>query len=44
MRWPKNRFIKSPQDKPGLNYLCEVNKAFSHHIDKPMRVMADLLE
>lgn len=37
---PKNRFIKTPDGDPGLNYLCAAYKAFFHHIDEPMRVMA----
>lgn len=41
---PKNRLIKSPKGEAGLNYLCEGYKVFFHHIDKPMRVMANLLK
>jgi len=40
---PKNRFILTPDGEPGLNYLCAGYKAFFTHIDKPMRLMADLL-
>jgi len=40
---PKNRFIKSPDGEPGLNYLCEGYKAFFKHADKPMRIMAELI-
>jgi len=40
---PKNRFIETPDGKPGLNYLCAGYKAFFKHIDKPMRIMAELL-
>jgi uncharacterized protein len=40
---PKNRFITTPDGEPGLNYLCAGYKAFFTHIDRPMRVMADLL-
>ncbi len=40
---PKNRFIETPDDEPGLNYLCAGYKAFFHHVDKPMRIMAELL-
>ena len=40
---PKNRFILTPDGKPGLNYLCAGYKAFFTHIDRPMRVMAQLL-
>lgn len=40
---PKNRFINTPDDEPGLNYLCAGYMAFFKHIDGPMRIMADLL-
>jgi uncharacterized protein len=40
---PKNRFISTPDGEPGLNYLCAGYKAFFTHIDRPMRIMADLL-
>jgi uncharacterized protein len=40
---PKNRFISAPDGEPGLNYLCAGYKAFFTHIDRPMRLMADLL-
>lgn len=40
---PKNRFIMTPDGEPGLNYLCAGYKAFFKHIDRPMRIMADLL-
>lgn len=46
---PKNRFITSPsseaspEGEDGLNYLCAGYKAFFNHIDKPMKMMADLL-
>lgn len=39
---PKNRFLVTPEDEPGLNYLCAGYKAFFHHVDRPMRVMAEL--
>ena len=39
---PKNRFVKTPDGEPGLNYLCAGYKAFFTHIDRPMRLMADL--
>jgi uncharacterized protein len=41
---PKNRFIKTPDGEPGLNYLCAGYKAFFTHIDKPMQMMANLLQ
>ncbi|MCY3771683.1 MAG: anaerobic sulfatase maturase [Gemmatimonadetes bacterium] len=40
---PKNRIIRTPDGEPGLNYLCEGYKAFFHHIDGPMRFMANEL-
>jgi uncharacterized protein len=41
---PKNRFVAADGDgELGLNYLCEGYKNFFRHIDKPMRIMADLV-
>ncbi|MCB0257666.1 MAG: SPASM domain-containing protein, partial [Anaerolineae bacterium] len=40
---PKDRFISTPDGEPGLNYLCAGYKLFFHHVDGPMRTMADLL-
>ncbi len=40
---PRNRFIKTPAGEEGLNYLCAGYKAFFQHVDKPMRIMADLI-
>ncbi|HNU05779.1 MAG TPA: anaerobic sulfatase maturase [Anaerolineae bacterium] len=52
---PKDRFCEaprspgggvgsgSPDGEPGLNYLCAGYKLFFHHIDQPMRFMADML-
>jgi uncharacterized protein len=40
---PRNRFLRTPDGEPGLNYLCAGYKNFFHHIDRPMRMMADLL-
>lgn len=37
---PKDRFIKTPQDEPGLNYLCAGYQKFFLHIDNAMRFMA----
>jgi len=40
---PKNRFIETPDGEDGLNYLCAGFKAFFHHVDFPMKLMAGLL-
>ena len=40
---PKNRFLTTPDGEPGLNYLCAGYKAFFTHVDRPMRMMADLV-
>ena len=40
---PRNRFILTPDGEPGLNYLCAGYKAFFKHIDRPMKLMANLL-
>lgn len=40
---PRNRFIATPGGEPGLNYLCAGYKAFFNHIDRPMKLMANLL-
>ncbi len=40
---PRNRFIHTPEGEPGLNYLCAGYKLFFKHIDRPMRLMAELL-
>ncbi len=40
---PKDRFIETPSGEPGLNFLCAGFKAFFHHVDRPMRIMGELL-
>ncbi len=34
---PKNRFVKTPEGEPGLNYLCSGWKKFFSHIDEPIQ-------
>jgi uncharacterized protein len=41
---PKDRFIRTPDGEPGLNYLCAGYKIFFNHIDKPMKIMSMLLQ
>ena len=40
---PRNRFVRTPDEPEGLNYLCAGYQLFFHHIDGPMRRMAGLL-
>jgi len=40
---PKNRFLMTPDDEPGMNYLCAAYKAFFHHVFRPMKIIAALL-
>ena len=40
---PKNRFIKTPEGEPGLNYLCAGYKGFFQRVDEPMKIMATLM-
>ena len=41
---PKNRFITTPDGEAGLNYLCAGYKAFFNYVDRPMKIMARLLQ
>jgi len=41
---PKDRFIPTPDGEAGLNYLCVGYKEFFHHVDRPMRFMAEQLQ
>ncbi len=40
---PKDRFIETPEGDQGLNYLCEGYNLFFTYIDRPMKMMANLL-
>ena len=40
---PKDRFTLTPDDEPGLHYLCPSYQAFFRHVDRPMRFMAGAL-
>jgi uncharacterized protein len=40
---PKDRFLRSPDGEPGLNYLCEGYRTFFGHVDPYMKFMADEL-
>jgi uncharacterized protein len=40
---PRNRFINTPSGEPGLNYLCAGYMSFFRHVQRPMKIMADLL-
>ena len=39
---PKNRFLRTPEGEPGLNYLCAAYKRFFHHANPALRGMAYL--
>ncbi|MGD9908810.1 MAG: SPASM domain-containing protein, partial [Mesotoga sp.] len=38
---PKNRFVKTPDGEPGLNYLCSGLKKYFSHIDPYMKKLAE---
>ena len=40
---PKNRFIKTPDGEPGLNYLCAGWKRYYKHIDGPLQAIVHRL-
>jgi serine-type anaerobic sulfatase-maturating enzyme len=40
---PKNRFGATPNGELGLNYLCAGYKAFFRHIDRPLKIIAQLI-
>jgi uncharacterized protein len=40
---PKDRFINTLDGQPGLNYLGAGYQASFHHIDRPMKLMVQLL-
>jgi uncharacterized protein len=41
---PKNRFLMTPDGEPGLNYLCAGLKEFFNHVDRPMKLMSQLVQ
>jgi uncharacterized protein len=38
---PKNRFIRTPEGEPGLNYLCSGLKKYFAHIEPVTRKMSE---
>lgn len=41
---PKHRFVESPDDGPGLSYLCEAYKKVFSHMAPYLSIMADLVQ
>jgi uncharacterized protein len=41
---PKHRFVKTPDEENGLNYLCMAYKNFFRHVDPYMKYMAHQLK
>jgi uncharacterized protein len=41
---PNNRFIRTSDGHPGLNYLCEGYRVFFNHVRKPMETMTGLIQ
>ena len=37
---PKDRLLKTPDNEPGLNYLCAGYRSFFNYVDQPMKLMA----
>ncbi len=40
---PKDRLLKTPDNEPGLNYLCAGYRSFFNYVDQPMKLMAAFL-
>ncbi len=40
---PKDRILRTPDNEPGLNYLCAGYRAFFNYVDRPMKIMSALL-
>ena len=41
---PKNRFLKTPDGQPGLNYLCSGNRRFLSYADPHFRQIVSQLQ
>ena len=40
---PKNRFLTTDEGEYGLNYLCAGYKQFFHHVDQPLKLLAQMM-